>query len=51
MVFQPDKKSKYSMRMVVQKIFCVVIAADLAISLTACQQNAEGTESAVNTAS
>ena len=51
MVFQPDKKSKYSMRMVVQKIFCVVIAAALAISLTACQQNAEGTESAVNTAS
>lgn len=37
--------------MVVQKIFCVVIAAALAISLTACQQNAEGTESAVNTAS
>lgn len=51
MVFQSDKKSKYSMRMVVQKIFCVVIAAALAISLTACQQNAEGTESAVNTAS
>lgn len=50
MFFQPDKKSKYSMRMVVQKIFCVVIAAALAISLTACQQNAEGTESAVNTA-
>lgn len=51
MVFQPDKKNKYSMRVAVQKIFCVVIAAALAISLTACQKNSDGAESAVSAAS
>ena len=51
MVFQPEKKNKYSMRVAVQKIFCVVIAAALAISLTACQKNSDGAESAVSAAS
>lgn len=51
MVFHPDKKNKYSMRVAIQKIFCVVIAAALAISLTACQKNSDGAESAVSAAS